>query len=76
MIFGVVCVSGAMLVLLSCQPANESVAAQVQGNSCPLIVHEGGEDSDMLIDNVVTREIPLIDTRVPENLETATFALG
>ena len=75
-IIGVVAVSGIMLAFLSCQPESGSAAAQVPGNICPVIVEKGGEDSDMVIESDVKRALPLIDTRIPADLETATFALG
>ena len=73
---GVILASGFMLSFISCQLANEPAAAQLPANSCPVIVQKGGEDSEMITENVLTRPLPLIDTRTPAHIETATFALG
>ena len=75
-VIGVIAASGFILAFMSCQPANKSAATQIPANSCPVIVQKGGEDSEMVNENVITRTLPLIDTRMPANLETATFALG
>ncbi|MEJ2740889.1 MAG: hypothetical protein P8105_13880 [Dehalococcoidia bacterium] len=75
-VIGIIAASVSMLAFVSCKPANEPAAAQVPANSCPVIIQKGGEDSEMITDNVIARPLPLIDTRVPANIETATFSMG
>ena len=75
-VIGFIAASGFMLTFISCQSVNEPAAAQVPANSCPVIVQEGGEDLEMITENVITRPLPLIDTRIPAHIETATFSLG
>lgn len=75
-VIGIVAASVSLLAFVSCKPANQPAAAQAPANSCPVIVQKGGEDTEMITENVLTRPLPLIDTRVPANIETATFSLG
>jgi hypothetical protein len=75
-VIGVVAASGFMLAFMSCQSINEPAEAQAPANSCPVIVQKGGEDSEMVTESILTRPLPLIDTRTPAHIETATFALG
>ena len=75
-VIGVIAASGFIMSFMSCQSVNEPAEAQVPASSCPVIVQKGGEDSEMITENVLTRPLPLIDTRVPANIETATFSLG
>jgi hypothetical protein len=75
-VIGIIAASISLLASVSCKPVNQSAAAQAPANSCPVIVQEGGEDSEMITGNVLTGSLPPIDTRVPATIETATFSLG
>jgi hypothetical protein len=75
-VIGIVAAFVSLPAFVSCKPVNQPAAAQAPANSCPVIVQEGEEDSDMITGNVLTGSLPLIDTRVPANIETATFSLG
>ena len=69
-------VAGSVSMYISCSPDDEVTSGIPSGNACPAVVVERGDDFNMAIGSDTKREIPLIDSNAPVDVETATFALG